>query len=256
MNGTGGRYRQGLRECWQTVEGHFYELWSRGLIWFPIGIMGLIVSALLVPDGLFFAWRVGWAGLVLGVGVGILKVISFWRLAVRFPEEMLVTLCQIPCQSLRPIRRRLDRYLRLMEGGFIVLECIVLLGLLGFSTTALASSPLTTGERAPFWLILLVYGFFMTTFSVKEVTTALGWAYWVRRLLEDRLGWEGTVWLLGTGRWQRTRLNLMRPISEPSFRDRMRKEQLDQKALRCLVALVFTLSLGIFLALLLLVLGR
>lgn len=242
-----------LHRCWEVVEGRFYDLWARGSLWLLAGIVGLVIAALFSPFGVSASVRLGCAALVLGIGISILRILGLAQVLEKSPEAFLTMVCGRQWTIFQPPKRRYTYYLRLMEGGFILVECVALFCLLGLSvTTALASSQLVSEGSNSFWLIALVYGFFAITFAAKSMTTALGWAKWLRKRLERQLSWDGVDWMLASGYWTLTRLNLMRTVTA----SKLPAGRQAQKITQLLVALILMMIGAFLLMLLLLALGK
>lgn len=206
------RARQ-FHECWATVERRFYERWLHGILWLMAGLVGLATAFGLLRDASLVG-RLGAAALVLGVGLGVLRALGLASLMQRAPDAFLRLIGGDRCPL--PQRRHAYRfYLGLMEGGFVLVECLVLLGLLGLSTTA-ATLPVGKFRCLPVCIWLIVYGFFALTFGSKNAVTALAWARWLRPSLERSLEWRCADWLIATGEWETTWVGLLRPQSSLS----------------------------------------
>ncbi|GBC99413.1 hypothetical protein HRbin17_01937 [bacterium HR17] len=204
------RARQ-FHDCWAAVEWRFYERWMHGILWLLAGGLGLSAAGWILPNGWALALRLGVASFVLGIGLGVLRALGLSSLLQRAPDAFLRWIGGDRCP---PPRRRqaISLYLRLMEGGFILLECLALFGLLGLSTTAAASCK-GHATVSPLGVVLLVYGFFAVTYGGKNAVTAFSWARWLRPSLERFLEWECATWLVATGEWEMTRWGLLRPCS-------------------------------------------
>ncbi len=202
-----------LHRCWEALEGRFYDYWVHGMLWCFAGAVGLAATLLSAREWAFVSARLVLAGLVLGVGIGFLRALGWWRMVHTAPYTFVSIFAGYPCPTL--VSPRHTFFLRLMEGGFVLLECLVLFGLLGLST--LATVPMGKKEQLSLAVVLWVYGFFALTFGGKSMMSALAWGYWLRPYLERTLNWQGANWLLASGRWTLMRFNLMRPISRPSL---------------------------------------
>lgn len=241
MNGRGWMEERNIHQCWAAVEKHFYDLWAHGCLWLGAGGAGFLVAAWALPDGIFLAGRLCAAALVLGVGTGILRALGFSPMLQKSPEAFIIMIGGRQCPINLPRKTRYVVYLRLMESGFVLLECMVLLILLGVSTTL--------ATRLPPGIILLVYGFFAVTLAGKSITTAMAWVRWLRPALERSLEWSGADWLLATGDWTTTRLNLLRPVSShPTTRRRRDIWFLNGLVVLLMMTLVFTITLLAFLS--------
>ncbi|MCS7185445.1 MAG: hypothetical protein N3B10_01535 [Armatimonadetes bacterium] len=204
-----------LHQSWETLERRFYDQWIHGTLWCIAGFIGLLAALVAARGWAFVSGRLALAALVLGVGIGTLKALSLLRMVQNSPQAFLSIFTGAGSRCCAPLVRRYTVYLGLMEGGFVLLECLVLFGLLGLSTTV-ATIPMDNSERWSLAIILWVYGFFAITFGSKSITNALTWSYWLRPRLEKALNWQGANWLLASGRWTLTRFNLLRP--EAHFR--------------------------------------
>jgi len=210
------RARQ-FHECWAAVEQRFYERWLHGVLWLMAGLVGLATAFGLLRNA-FLVGRLGAAALVLGIGLGVLRALGLASLLQRAPDAFLRLIGGDRCPL--PQRRRAYRlYLGLMEGGFVLVECVVLLGLLGLSTTA-AALPIGKFHCVPVCIWLIVYGFFAITFGSKNAVTALAWAKWLRPAMERFLEWRCADWLIATGEWEVTWVGLLRPRLSPLQRAR------------------------------------
>ncbi|MFA0749606.1 MAG: hypothetical protein SLRJCFUN_000009 [Candidatus Fervidibacter sp.] len=210
------RARQ-FHECWAAIERRFYERWLHGILWLMAGGVGLATAFGLLRDA-FLVGRLGAAAMVLGIGLGVLRALGLASLLQRAPDAFLRLVggdrCPLPQRS-RPYRL----YFGLMESGFVLVECLVLLGLLGLSTTA-AALPIGKFHCVPVCVLLIVYGFFAVTFGGKNAVTALAWARWLRPRLERFLEWRCADWLIATGEWEATWVGLLRPRLSPLQRAR------------------------------------
>ncbi len=197
-----------LHQSWETLERRFYDQWVHGILWCIAGFIGLLAAMVAAREWAFVSGRLALAALVLGVGLGVLKAISLLQLVQSSPQVFVSIFTGKKCSA--PLVRRYTVYLGLMEGGFVLLECLVLFGLLGLSTTV-ATLPMNNSDRWSLAIVLWVYGFFAVTFGSKGMTNALTWSYLLRPKLEKALNWEGANWLLASGGWTLTRFNLLRP---------------------------------------------
>jgi hypothetical protein len=203
-----------LHQSWETLERRFYDQWVHGTLWCIAGFIGLFAALGAARGWAFVSGRLALAALVLGIGIGILKALGLTRMVQNSPNAFISIFSGMRCRS--PIVRRYAVYLGLMEGGFVLLECIVLFGLLGLSTTV-ATMPTKNSDHLSLAIVLWVYGFFAVTFGSKGMVNALTWSYWLRPKLERALNWQGANWLLASGRWSLTRFNLLRPETRSSF---------------------------------------
>lgn len=201
-----------LHQSWETLERRFYDQWIHGTLWCIAGLIGLLAALVAARGWAFVSGRLALAALVLGVGIGVLKALGLLRVVQNSPQAFVTIFTGKRCCA--PFVRRYTFYLGLMEGGFVLLECLVLFGLLGLSTTV-ATIPMNNSDRWSLAIVLWVYGFFAMTFGSKSMTSALTWSYWLRPKLEKALNWEGANWLLASGRWRLTRFNLLRPEVHP-----------------------------------------
>ncbi len=197
-----------LHQSWETLERRFYDQWIHGTLWCIAGFVGLLSALIAARGWAFVSGRLALAAVVLGVGIGVLKAIGLLQMVQNSPQAFVSIFTGKRCCA--PLTRRYTVYLGLMEGGFVLLECLVLFGLLGLSTTV-ATMPMDNSERWSLAIVLWVYGFFAVTFGSKSMTNALTWSYWLRPRLEKALNWQGANWLLASGRWSLTRFNLLRP---------------------------------------------
>jgi len=197
-----------LHRCWEDLERRFYDQWVHGTLWCVAGLIGLLAALVAAHGWAFVSVRLALAAMVLGVGIGVLKAIGLLQMVQSSPQAFVSIFTGKQCGT--PLTRRYTVYLGLMEGGFVLLECLVLFGLLGLSTTV-ATIPMDNSERWSLAVVLWVYGFFAVTFGSKNMTNSLAWSYWLRPRLEKALNWQGTNWLLASGRWSLTRFNLLRP---------------------------------------------
>lgn len=206
-----------LHQCWETLEQHFYNKWAHGALWCIAGLIGLSSVLVATHEWAFVSGRLALAGIVLGVGLGLLRFIGLARVVQNSPQAFVSIFAGKKCYT--PCVRRYTLYLGLMEGGFVFLECLVLFGLLGLSTTV-ATMPAGNSERWSLAIVLWVYGFFALTFGSKNVVSALAWSHWLRPKLEQLLNWQGVNWLLASGEWTLTSFNLLRPVSTTRARTR------------------------------------
>ncbi len=198
-----------LFRCWESLERRFYDEWVHGTLWSIAGFIGLMAALIGSYEWRFVAARLMLAAMVLGAGISVLQILGWLRLLSASPYAFLGALAQPRCPT--PAARRYSLYLRLMEGGFVLLECVVLFGLLGLST-AFAATPSSKPEHFPLLLIFWVYGFFALTFGSRKALSAIAWGYWLRPRLEKELNWQGSDWLLASGSWGLMRFNLLRPL--------------------------------------------
>lgn len=203
-----------LHQSWETLEKRFYDQWIHGTLWCIAGFVGLLSALVAARGWAFVSARLALAALVLGVGIGVFKALGLLRMVQNSPQAFLSIFTGAGSRWCAPLVRRYTVYLGLMEGGFVLLECLVLFGLLGLSTTV-ATIPMDDSERWSLAIVLWVYGFFAVTFGSKSITNALTWSYWLRPKLEKALNWQGANWLLASGRWTLTRFNLLRPEIRP-----------------------------------------
>lgn len=197
-----------LFQCWENIERRFYDEWAHGILWMIAGLVGLAATWVGAREWGVVTVRLMLAALVLGIGIGILRLLG-WHQVVRVsPFAILSLLARKRCSA--PFVRRYRFFLGLMESGFVLIECAVLFGLVMLSTT-LATLPVNKGSVFSLVMTLWVYGFFALAFGSKSVTSAIGWGIWLRPHLEKRLGWQGAHWLLANGSWQLTRFNLLCP---------------------------------------------
>ncbi|MFN4180114.1 MAG: hypothetical protein ACK4I8_07350 [Armatimonadota bacterium] len=228
-----------LHQSWETLERRFYDQWIHGTLWCIAGFIGLFAALVAARGWAFVSGRLALAAMVLGVGIGVLKALGLIRMVQNSPKAFVSIFSGMQCRS--PLIRRYAVYLGLMEGGFVLLECIVLFGLLGLSTTV-AAMPMGNSDRLSLAIVLWVYGFFAVTFGSKSMTNALTWSYWLRPKLEKALNWQGANWLLASGRWSLTRFNLLKP--EPrSFPNQRRLILVWRGLFLCLVLMVAVFAL-------------
>ncbi|MFN3420351.1 MAG: hypothetical protein ACK40X_01320 [Armatimonadota bacterium] len=228
-----------LHQSWETLERRFYDQWIHGTLWCIAGFIGLFAALVAARGWAFVSGRLTLAALVLGIGIGVLKAIGLIRMVQNSPQAFVSIFSGKRCRS--PIVRRYAVYLGLMEGGFVLLECIVLFGLLGLSTTV-AAIPMDKSDHLSLAIVLWVYGFFAVTFGSKNMTNALTWSYWLRPKLERALNWQGANWLLASGRWSLTRFNLLRPEVK-SFPNPRRLVLVWRGLFLCLVLMVVIFAL-------------
>jgi hypothetical protein len=198
-----------LHQCWETMEHRFYDQWVHGTLWAIAGFIGLSVALVAARGWVSVSGRLALAAVVLGVGLSLLKFISLLQMVYNSPQAFVSIFAGKRCNA--PVIQRYTVYLGLMEGGFVLLECLVLFGLLGLSTTV-ATMPADNAEHWSLAIVLWVYGFFAATFGSKNMSSALVWSYWLRPRLERALNWQGANWMLASGRWAFTKFNLLRPV--------------------------------------------
>ncbi len=197
-----------LNQCWEALEQRFYDQWMHGVLWCVAGLVGLTAALAAAHEWVFVSARLALAGMVLGVGLSFLKALSLQQMVQKSPKAFVSIFAGKRCNI--PSAKRYTVFLGLMEGGFVLVECLVLFGLLGLSTT-IATMPMNGTEKWSLAVVLWVYGFFALTFGSKNMATALAWSYWLRPKLEKSLNWQGANWLLASGQWALTRFNLLRP---------------------------------------------
>ncbi|MCS7265517.1 MAG: hypothetical protein NZ805_11870 [Armatimonadetes bacterium] len=197
-----------LHQCWELIERRFYDQWMHGALWCAAGIIGLAAASAAAKGWSFVSMRLALAAIVLGVGLSFLKALSLQQMVQKSPHAFLSIFAGKKCKM--PVVKRYAVFLGLMEGGFVLVECIVLFGLLGLSTTA-ATIPMNGPENWSLAVVLWVYGFFALTFGSKNMATAFAWSQWLRTKLESSLNWQGSNWLLASGEWTLTKFNLLRP---------------------------------------------
>ena len=198
-----------LHQCWETMERRFYDQWVHGTLWLIAGLIGLSAAIIAARDWVFVSGRLALAAIVLGVGLSLLKFLGLLQIVYNSPQAFVSIFAGKKCRT--PVIRRYTFYLGLMEGGFVLLECLVLFGLLGLSTTV-ATMPTGNSENWSLAVVLWVYGFFAVTFGSKNMMSALVWSYWLRPRLERAINWQGANWMLASGKWAFTKFNLLRPI--------------------------------------------
>ncbi len=198
-----------LHQCWETMERRFYDQWVHGTLWLIAGLIGLSAAIVAARGWVFVSGRLALAAIVLGVGLSLLKFLSLLQIAHNSPYAFVSIFAGKRCNA--PIIRRYTVYLGLMEGGFVLLECLVLFGLLGLSTTV-ATIPAGKAEHWSLAILLWVYGFFAATFGSKNMASSLIWSYGLRPRLERTLNWQGANWMLASGKWAFTKFNLLRPV--------------------------------------------
>jgi len=198
-----------LHQCWETMERRFYDQWVHGTLWVIAGLTGLSAAVIAARGWVFVSGRLALAAIVLGIGLSLLKFLGLLQIVHNSPQAFVSIFAGKKCRA--PFIRRYTFYLGLMEGGFVLLECLVLFGLLGLSTTV-ATMPNGNSEHWSLAVVLWVYGFFAVTFGSKNTMSALVWSYWLRPRLERALNWQGANWLLASGKWAFTRFNLLRPV--------------------------------------------
>ncbi len=228
-----------LNQCWELLEHCFYEQWVHGTLWCLVGLIGLAVA--LIPDHgwLFVSTRLTLAAIVLGFGLSFIKALSLQQMVQKSPKAFVSIFAGKRCNISGVKRYKV--FLGLMEGGFVLVECLVLFGLLGLSTTVATVPVKGTGK----WLlaaVLWVYGFFALAFGIRNMATALAWSYWLRSKLEYSLNWQGANWLLASGQWMLTRFNLLRPKVKPRLNDH-RFPSVWQVLLLCLILMVMIFAL-------------
>lgn len=197
-----------LHQCWELLERRFYDQWIHGALWFAAGLVGLAAALVAAKGWVFVSARLALAAIVLGIGLSFLKALSLQQMVQKSPQAFLSIFAGKKCEI--PSVRRYTVFLGLMEGGFVLVECLVLFGLLGLSTTV-ATIPMKGPEKWSLAIVLWVYGFFALTLGSKNMATALAWGYWLRPKLERSLNWQGANWLLASGHWTLTKFNLLRP---------------------------------------------
>ncbi|MCS7191447.1 MAG: hypothetical protein NZ937_00475 [Armatimonadetes bacterium] len=207
MNDQDWLNERNLHQCWELVEKHFYEKWAHGILWCAAGLAALIAASVAIKGWTFVSIRLAVAAVVLGVGLSFLKALSLQRIVQKSPQVFLSVFAGKKCET--PNVKRYAFFLGLMEGGFVLIECLVLFGLLALSTTV-ATTP-SGSEKWSLAVVLWVYGFFTLAFGSKNMATSLAWSYWLRPKLESSVCWRGSDWLLASGQWMLTKFNLLSP---------------------------------------------
>lgn len=200
-----------LYQCWETMERNFYNQWVHGTSWFLAGLMALSAALIAAREWISISWRLALAAAVLGASLGFLKFLGLLRIVYSSPQAFVSIFAGKGCNL--PGARRYTFYLGLMGSGFVLLECLVLFGLLGFSTTVTAI-PMKSSENWSLAVVFGVYGFFAITLGSKDMITALAWSYFLRSRLEQALNWQGANWLLASGRWSLAKFNFLRPLAQ------------------------------------------
>ncbi|MCS7223056.1 MAG: hypothetical protein NZ959_00650 [Armatimonadetes bacterium] len=201
-----------LNETWARLEQRFTDYWSKGLVWMVAAGVCFAASALLPSGDWRLTLRVALASVVLGVGLGFLRLIGFTSVALSQPQAFLTMMTGAPSPP-KSKGKAYSFYSSFMEGCFVLLEALVLFILIG-SSTAVAGSPASaTPDFSYGWLVPLVYGFFAGAFATKGMLTALGWSFWLRNKAERYARWQGSQWLLSTRNWTMTSLRLLRSVS-------------------------------------------
>ncbi len=217
MKGEGLTADRKLTDCWGRLEQRFSDYWSRGLLWFVAAVASFAAAAWLPSGDWRLSLRVAIASVVLGFGLGFLRLIGFTTMIFSQTATFVTVFTGTDCPE-APRRRIFSLYTGAMEAGFILVEAVVLFILVSSSTAIAEASENSSPNFSYAWLVPLVYGFFAGAFAVKGMLTALGWAYWLRNKAEEKMNWMGSQWLLSTQRWTLNCVRLLRPTSKDGTR--------------------------------------